>query len=326
MKSSTSSTGRVTSLPSPAIHSVKSTAWPYRNCVPIKSEALIQPSYTFLPDCIWVWIFSTTSPSWITSCLTLMPVISSKALARVCDSYWCTVSVSETALISIPLKGAAALMNHCISFIWSSLDNVEGWNSLSIHFFAAASSANAGAVIAAEAAVSATALVIIKTWVLVKGPLLLSKHRMLVSSVAATNISRPGLIPDLLSFSLASDGAENCHGRNKRNHGSEPQARQFNSFPDRKRRDRVGADQPDPQQMDDGGQNKRNEHAIAARRRNPQDADTFGFRIGDRQPGHDRQRRGKQREKDRGRRRPGHPCGAFHGVPQTLPSAKPRAM
>ena len=92
----------------------------------MKSESLIQPSYTFLPDCIWVWIFSTTSPSWMMSCLTLMPVISSNALASVFDSYSCTVRVSETALISIPLKGAAALMNHCISFIWSSLDNVEG--------------------------------------------------------------------------------------------------------------------------------------------------------------------------------------------------------
>src|SRR6266481_770599 len=224
------------------------------------------------------------------SCLTLMPVISSKALASVCDSYWCTVKVSETALISIPLKGAAALMNHCISFIWSSLDSVEGWNSLSIHFLAAASSANAGAVIAADAEISATALVIIKTRVLIMGPLLLSKCRMLFSSVAATNISRPGLLPDLLFFAQ-SDGAENRNGRNKRNHGGEPQARQFNPLSDRKRRDRVGADQPDPQQMDDGRQNKRNEQAVAARRWNPQDPDAFGFRIGDRKPGHDRQGR-----------------------------------
>src|SRR5674476_1118747 len=105
---------------------------------------------------------------------------SSKALVSIFDSYSCTVRVSETALISMPLKGAAALMNHCISFIWSSLDRVDGWNSLSIHFLAAASSANAGAVTAAEAAISATALVIIKTRVLIKGPLLFSKRRMLV--------------------------------------------------------------------------------------------------------------------------------------------------
>jgi len=34
------------------------------------------------------------------------------------------------------LEGTAALMSHCISFIWSSLERVDGWNSLSIHFFA----------------------------------------------------------------------------------------------------------------------------------------------------------------------------------------------
>src|SRR4051812_29616054 len=107
-----------------------------------------------------------------------MPVISSKALARVFDSYSCVVSVSDVTLISMPLKGSAAFMYHCISFNWSSLDKVEGWNSLSIHFLAAASSASAGAVTAAEAAISATALVIIKTRVLTMGPLLLSKRRM----------------------------------------------------------------------------------------------------------------------------------------------------
>src|SRR6516164_9837806 len=164
----------------------------------------------FLPDCIWVWIFSTTSPSWMMSCLTLMPVISSNALARVCDSYWCTVKVSETALISMPLKGSAALMNHCISFNWSSLDKVDGWNSLSIHFFAAASSARAGAVIAADAAISATALVIIKIRV-PEGPLLPIKCRMLVPPLLRQTIFRPGLTPDLL-YSLASDRAENDHG------------------------------------------------------------------------------------------------------------------
>src|SRR6201993_1738581 len=149
----------------------------------MKSESLIQASYTFLPDCIWVWIFSTTSPSWMMSCLTLMPVISSNALASVLDSYSCTVSVSETALISMPLKGSAALMNHCISFIWSSLERVDGWNSLSIHFLAAASSAQAGELTAAEAAINATALVIIRTLEAqifeVLGPFLLSKRRML---------------------------------------------------------------------------------------------------------------------------------------------------
>src|SRR5687768_9740274 len=53
--------------------------------------------------------------------------------------------VSDSTLISMPLSGSAALMNHCISFSWSAAESVEGWNSESIHFFAAASSADAGA-------------------------------------------------------------------------------------------------------------------------------------------------------------------------------------
>src|SRR6476646_10863347 len=113
------------------------------------------------PDCIWVWIFSTTSPSWMMSCFTLMPVISVNALAITLDSYSCVVMVSETMLISMPTNGFAALMNHCISFICSSLDSVEGWNSVSIHLFAAASSAYAGAWIAPKHAVMAMALAIV---------------------------------------------------------------------------------------------------------------------------------------------------------------------
>jgi hypothetical protein len=35
----------------------------------------------FSPDCICVWIFSITSPSWIRSWLTVIPVISANALA-----------------------------------------------------------------------------------------------------------------------------------------------------------------------------------------------------------------------------------------------------
>src|SRR6185295_3993844 len=53
--------------------------------------------------------------------------------------------VSDSTLISMPLNGSAALMNHCISFSCSSFESVEGWNSSSIHFLAAASSAYAGA-------------------------------------------------------------------------------------------------------------------------------------------------------------------------------------
>ncbi len=54
------------------------------------------------------------------SCLTLMPVISSNALASVLDSYSCTVRVSETTEICVTplaLSFAAASMNHFISAI-----------------------------------------------------------------------------------------------------------------------------------------------------------------------------------------------------------------
>lgn len=75
-----------------------------------------------------------------------MPVISSKALASVFDSYSWVVSVSETTDTSFtPLACSffAASMNHFISSICLSLDKVEGWNSLSIHFLASASPADA---------------------------------------------------------------------------------------------------------------------------------------------------------------------------------------
>src|ERR1041384_7329805 len=130
-------------------------------------------------DCIWVWIFSTTSPSWMMSCLTLIPVISVNALASTLDSYSCVVMVSETMLISMPAKGFAALMNHCISFICSSLESVEGWNSLSIHFLAAASSADAGAQMAPAKAISAMALAIVVRR-------LVTVMTLMVSSVRAT--------------------------------------------------------------------------------------------------------------------------------------------
>src|SRR5260370_41659668 len=96
------------------------------------------------------------------SCFTLIPVISVNALASTLDSYSCVVMVSETTLISMPANGLAALMNHCISFICPSLDSVEGWNSWSIHFLAAASSAYAGAWIAPMLAAIAMALAIVE--------------------------------------------------------------------------------------------------------------------------------------------------------------------
>ena len=108
-----------------------------------------------LPDCIEVCSFSTTSPSWIKSCLTLMPVISSNALASVFDSYSCVVRVSDTTEISLtPLAFnlAAVSMNHFISAACWSLDSVDGWNSLSIHFFAASETVVTGAGAGAVAA------------------------------------------------------------------------------------------------------------------------------------------------------------------------------
>ncbi|MCY1224108.1 hypothetical protein D9M68_709210 [compost metagenome] len=75
-----------------------------------------------------------------------MPVISSKALASVFDSYSCVVMVSDTTEISLtPLACSflAASMNHFISAACWSLLRVDGWNSLSIHFLASGSAAHA---------------------------------------------------------------------------------------------------------------------------------------------------------------------------------------
>src|SRR2546421_7937360 len=145
------------------------------------------------------------------SCFTLMPVISVKALASVLDSYSCVVMVSDTMLISMPLRGAADFSNHCNSFNWSALERVDGWNSLSIHFCEVASSARAGAAMVTDAAISAAALVMVR-----RLSLLLLKCRILVPPVTATKILflehenryplfsgscsslRPGLVPDLL--------------------------------------------------------------------------------------------------------------------------------
>src|SRR5215813_14214309 len=74
-----------------------------------------------------------------------MPVISSNALVKVLDSYSCVGIVSDSTLISIPLKGAAALMNHSSSFSCCSLLKVEGWNSRSTHRFASSMPASAAA-------------------------------------------------------------------------------------------------------------------------------------------------------------------------------------
>src|SRR6478736_7630432 len=256
------------------------------------------------------------------SCLTLMPVISVNALASVFDSYSCVVMVSDTTLISMPLKGSAALAYHCSSFIWSAFDRVEGWNSESIHLWFTASSARAGAATVTDAAISAAALVMARYLLLLTGlPL---KCRMLVPPVAATNI-QARVDPGSALFRIGSDGAENHNGHAKRNHGCEPQARYFNALADRERKDRIGADEPDPRQMDHGGQNQRDEQAVAARGRNPQHADTLGLGIGHREPGHRGKRERQYHEEDRGRQRPGHPCDVFHGDSPTPGRARNRA-
>ena len=89
-----------------------------------------------------------------------MPVISSNALASVFDSYSWVVIVSDTTEISFtPLACSffAASMNHFISAVCCSLVSVDGWNSLSIHFFASASPAHAPWPRAKAAAAKATA-------------------------------------------------------------------------------------------------------------------------------------------------------------------------
>src|SRR5258708_12500780 len=86
---------------------------------------------------------------------------------------------AEARVIYMAGEGFGALMNHCISFICSSLVSVEGWNSSSIHFLAAASSADAGAARAPMKAVSAMALAIVVRR-------LVTVMRLMVSSIGET--------------------------------------------------------------------------------------------------------------------------------------------
>ncbi|HLX17042.1 MAG TPA: hypothetical protein VKS24_17790 [Bradyrhizobium sp.] len=120
-------------------------------------------------------------------------------------------------------------MNHCISFIWFSLDNVDGWNSVSIHFLAAASSAKAGPVIADDAAINANAPVVIKMRVLVAGPLLISEYRMVTPSVCG-NI-RPRVDPGSALFA-SPKRRRILQPPKQTKYGGEPEARQFNPFSD----------------------------------------------------------------------------------------------
>ena len=73
----------------------------------------------------------------------MIPVISSNALVSTVEFIVVRRSgPSDSTLTSMPANGLAASMNHCISFSCSSRDSVEGWNSLSTHFSAAAMSAH----------------------------------------------------------------------------------------------------------------------------------------------------------------------------------------
>src|SRR5215475_5166890 len=273
----------------------------------------------FLPDCIWVWIFSTTSPSWMMSCFTLMPVISVKALASVLDSYSCVVMVSETTLISMPAKGFAALMNHCISFICSSLLSVEGWNSLSIQRLAAASSADAGDVRAPKEAASAMALAVVQR-------LIVTLLRLMIPSIWSDD-RNDGRLARLCLISVALDRAEDHDGSDQRNDGSEPQARYIDAFADRQRGDRLGADDADPSKVNDRGEHQREEQPVAARCGNAQHADARDLRAPQCQPRHAREQQADCHEEGGGDRSPGHPGDVFHArLPQTRPSAKPRAI
>src|SRR3954454_19892208 len=169
-----------------------------------------------LPDCIEVCSFSTTSPSWMMSGLSLMPVSSENALASVCDSYSWVVMVSETTLISMPLKGSAALANHSSSFFWSSFDSVEGWNS-AIHFWMTASSAaRTGAETANDTAISAAALDMVRKLLLVNERSLLLNCRMLFLRCSDKLYTGPGW-SRIWPFLRGLDRAENEYGRGQRN-------------------------------------------------------------------------------------------------------------
>ena len=176
-----------------------------------------------------------------------------------------------------------------------------------------------------DAAISAAALVMARYLLLLTGPFLPLKCRMLVPPVAATNI-QARVDPGSALFALAQTVRKITTATPSEITVASHRLDISTPFADRERKDRIGADEADPQQMDHGGQNQRDEQAVAARGRNPQHADALGLGIGDREPGHHGERQRQHHEEDRGRQRPGHPCDVFHGATYTLPSAKPRAI
>src|SRR6266568_5686361 len=139
---------------------------------------------------------------------------------------------------------------------------------------AASSAARTGAEAANAVARMAAALDTVRKLILVNGPFLLLNCRMLFLRCSDKLLYRPGLPPDLAVPSRASDRAKNEHGRHQRNSTCKPQARNLDPLlTDRQRGDRVGTDEADPRQVNDGSQNQRDEQSVAPRGRNTEHAD-----------------------------------------------------
>ena len=147
------------------------------------------------------------------------------------------------------------------------------------------------------------------------------------SSVAATDF-RPGLTR-ICSSRTAQTRAEDRDGHAKRNHGSEPQARDSTPSPIGSVAIGSAPTSPSQSEMDEGGAEQRDEQPVAARGRNAagcRRARPPGER--DRQHGHDRRacsamhaRRRSRSARSRPSRRDVHRL-----TPHTRPRAKPLAM
>src|SRR5258706_10635979 len=227
------------------------------------------------------------------SCLTLMPVISSKALVSVFDSYSCVVMVSETTEISFtPLACSflAASMNHFISSICLSLDKVEGWNSLSIHFLASASPAYAPWPMTKAAAAKAMAFT--RNFILC----LLKSFPSSIRQAGWEGMAGC-LFPKELPF--AQDQCENQH----RHHETDPDRR---LLVQRKPGDHLFAHRHE-REVHVGGAQEADEQTIAARRLHRQESFAdHGGRL-DLQHRHHDQHQHDAGEEHRHRQRPGHP-------------------
>src|SRR3546814_612185 len=231
----------------------------------------------FSPDCICVCSFSTTSPSPMRSWVTLMPVISENALASVLDSYSWVVMVSDTTLMSMPWNGSAALMNHSISAICSSLLSEEGWNSLSTHRSAASMSAWAVPALATMASAAA----VVNRYLLMPNPPL---------AFCCRHAMRRG-VPHLPKNPSHETEYQNRIDQREREGAPED-----------------GADQPQPRQMDEGAAEQRQEQPVAARGLEAQQADAWRAARPQHLPdGHGDQQQEEHREEQRGRPGPGHP-------------------